>query len=459
MQEKILVVDDELLIRQTLVRKLSREGYEVTSASDGYQARKLMSPNHWDLVILDITMPGPDGLTLLREFLQEEPDLPVIMLTGNHQIGVVVEAIKAGAFQYITKPFELEEVVEVVHKALHEHALELEEKLEPKESIKKKTFGFDRIIGDSHAIRQVRELAMRVAKSQAETILLLGESGTGKNLLAQAIHYQSARAAGPFTEITCTAISETLLESELFGHERGAFTDAHQTRQGLAELANGGTLFLDEIGDMPLSIQAKLLGFLESRKFRRVGGKRDIHVDVRIIAATNADLREKVKEKLFRPDLFFRLNVIEIKLGPLREHTEDIGLLAKSFINHFNQKFRRQIRGLTPEALAILNRYSWPGNARELRNQIERAMILCQGDTIGPGDLSISGWDDLHGSSDPSQLPPDGVDLETLEDHLVQQAMDRADGNQTHAAKLLGLTRDQLRYRLKKKRSPESSSV
>jgi len=454
---QILVVEDEKLIRQTLIRKLTKEGYTVIGAHDGHQARQKLASQHWDLILLDINLPGPDGLTLLRESLQLDPDVPVIMLTGNHQIEIVVEAIKLGAFQYLTKPFELEEVVLVVQKALEVHALQ--RKMRHIQSNQKKTFGFDQIIGESASICQMRELAMRVAKSQAETILLLGESGTGKNLLAQAIHYHSNRANRPFTEITCTAISETLLESELFGHERGAFTDAHQTRQGLAETANGGTLFLDEIGDMPLSIQAKLLGFLESRKFRRVGGNRDIHVDVRIIAATNVDLREKVEEKLFRADLFFRLNVIEIMIPPMRDHAEDIGVLAMYFIDHFNQKFRKNIRGLTPEALNILKNYAWPGNARELRNQIERAMILTNGDTIHPSDLSLPTHDQPSTNSEPHQLPPEGVNLEQLEDQLVEQAMTQADGNQTHAAKLLGLTRDQLRYRLKKKRPQEHSEV
>lgn len=453
MAQQILVVEDENLIRQTLIRKLTKEGFEVTGAADGHQARDQINSQRWDLIMLDITLPGPNGLTLLREIKQEDADVPVIMLTGNHQVEYVVEAMKAGAFQYLTKPFQLEEVVIVVRKALEIFALH--RKVNQIQAHESKAFGFDSIIGQSQRMQEIRDIAQRVAASQAETILLLGESGTGKNLLAQAIHHHSPRANRPFTEITCTAISETLLESELFGHEKGAFTDARQSKQGLAELANGGTLFLDEIGDMPLTIQAKLLGFLESRKFRRVGGTRDIHVDLRIIAATNVDLAERVEEKRFRADLYFRLNVIELRLPALREHPADIELLAKFFVHHFNRKFRKNIRGIDPDATQLLETYPWPGNARELRNQIERAMILNRGDILRAADLSLRNVPPNACEQEGFQLPSCGLNLEELENSLVQQAMERADQNQTHAAKLLSISRDQLRYRLKKLHIPK----
>jgi len=455
MAQQILVVEDENLIRQTLIRKLTKEGFEVTGAADGHQARDQINSQRWDLIMLDITLPGPNGLTLLREIKQEDADVPVIMLTGNHQVEYVVEAMKAGAFQYLTKPFQLEEVVIVVRKALEIFALH--RKVNQIQAHESKAFGFDSIIGQSQRMQEIRDIAQRVAASQAETILLLGESGTGKNLLAQAIHHHSPRANRPFTEITCTAISETLLESELFGHEKGAFTDARQSKQGLAELANGGTLFLDEIGDMPLTIQAKLLGFLESRKFRRVGGTRDIHVDLRIIAATNVDLAERVEEKRFRADLYFRLNVIELRLPSLREHPADIELLAKFFVHHFNRKFRKNIRGIDPDATRLLETYPWPGNARELRNQIERAMILNRGDILRAADLSLRNVPPSACEQEGFQLPSCGLNLEDLENSLVQQAMERADQNQTHAAKLLSISRDQLRYRLKKLHIPKSN--
>lgn len=448
MQAHILVVDDELLIRQSLVRKLSKEGFKVTAAADGHAAKEHIGRRRWDLLILDITLPGPNGLELLKSSLNHDPDVPVIMLTGNHQVETVVEAIKAGAFQYLTKPFQLEEVVLVVRQALEVYALK--KKVQSLHSDENQAFGFHRIIGESPEMQDVRNMARRIASSQAETILLLGESGTGKNLIAQAIHHHSPRAVRPFVEVTCTAISETLLESELFGHEKGAFTDAHQSKQGLAEIANGGTLFLDEIGDMPLPIQAKLLGFLESRKFRRVGGTRDIHVDLRIIAATNVDLFGKVQAKTFRADLYYRLNVIEIQIPALREHKSDLKALAVFFIQYFNQKFRKNLKGIEPEALACLEAYHWPGNTRELRNQIERAMILCPGDIIRAQDLTIS----KAAPPDPKAfaLPEEGLDLAELEKDLVVQALGRAKNNQTKAAELLHLTRDQLRYRVKKMR-------
>lgn len=445
---QVLVVEDEKLIRQTLIRKLTKEGHRVTGACDGHEARDFLEQQSWDLVMLDISMPGPSGLTLLKEIKAKDADVPVIMLTGNHQVEYVVEAMKAGAFQYLTKPFQLEEVVLVVRKALEVHALQ--RKLAQIQATQAQTYGFDQIIGDSQPMQQLKTIAKRVAASQAETILLLGESGTGKNLLAQAIHQNSPRSRRPFTEITCTAISETLLESELFGHEKGAFTDARQTKQGLAELANGGTLFLDEIGDMPLTIQAKLLGFLESRKFRRVGGTRDIHVDVRIIAATNIDLSKQVQEKSFRADLYFRLNVIELHLPALREHPQDIALLARFFVHHFNRKFRKTIKGIDPAAEKQLCAYPWPGNARELRNQIERAMILTTGDAISPEDLSLNIVAKSKEAADGYRLPASGINLEAVENDFVQQAMTLANQNQTQAAKLLGISRDQLRYRLKK---------
>ena len=443
----ILVVEDEKLTRTTLLRKLEKEGYAAKGAGNGEEARRGFVERIWDLVLLDINLPDANGLDLLDEFHQEDPEIPIIMLTGNQAVEVVVAAMKKGAFNYLTKPFHLAEVMEVVQRALE--VTELRREIRMMKKVYQERYGSDKVIGDSPAMKAVMDTVMTVAESEAPSVLLLGESGTGKNLIAQAIHFNSSRARQPFLEVTCTALSETLLESELFGHERGAFTDARTMKRGLAEMAHRGALFLDEIGDMPLGIQAKLLGFIESRKFRRVGGTRDLHVDVRIITATNRDLEERVLAKKFREDLYYRLNVIEIVLPPLRARIEDLELLTRAFIDRFNQTFKKKVLGITPRGLERLAAHSWPGNIRELRNIIERAMILTKKDYLTPDDFMLKTRLANGGDQNEITLPAGGIPLDRVEKTLVQQALARTRGNQTKAARLLDISRDQLRYRMK----------
>jgi DNA-binding NtrC family response regulator len=353
--------------------------------------------------------------------------------------------MKLGAYHYVNKPFNLEEVALVVEKALETSQLRREVKA--LRSSDGRDAGFDAIIGGSVAMTAVKALLARVASSPASTVLLTGETGTGKDLAAKAIHYNSDRANRPFVNITCSALPEQLLESELFGHERGAFTDARQQKRGLLETADGGTVFLDEIGEMTPGLQAKLLRFLEEKTFKRVGGLHDVRVDVRVIAATNRDLEQEVKAGKFREDLFYRLQVMPIALPPLRERRGDVVQLANVFIDRFNREFRKRVQGLSPAAAEALDRYSWPGNVREMRNAIERAMLLVDKDSLEPDDFTT-----LTRSVAATQfrLPPEGVNLEDVERQLLVQALERSGGNQTRAAQLLGIHRDQVRYRIEK---------
>ncbi|CAM2007519.1 sigma-54-dependent transcriptional regulator [Acanthopleuribacter pedis] len=445
----VLIVEDEALIRKTLVRKLNKEGFFTEEAANGKETRKHLAQSACDLVLMDINLPDANGIDLLAEAKERDPELPVIMMTGNHAIQLVVEAMKLGAFDYITKPFNLEEVMLTVQKALE--MTELRRQVRLMRANLEAEYGFQSIIGQSEPMVQIMNVAKTVAESAAETVLILGESGTGKNLIAQAIHYNSSRASRPFMEVTCTALPATLLESELFGHEKGAFTDAKSLKRGLCEMAHQGTLFLDEIGEMPLETQAKLLGFLESRRFRRVGGTRDIAVDLRIVAATNQNMDQLIDEKKFREDLYYRLNVIEIDMPSLRSRAADIPLLCRFFVDHFNRKFKKTIQGISDDALTYLSRYAWPGNVRELRNVVERAMILSQNKVLQPDDFPLRRRKsaDAPAGNEGFSLPPEGIPLDTVEETLVRQALERTEGNQTKAAKLLSLSRDQLRYRMK----------
>jgi DNA-binding NtrC family response regulator len=444
-QATILVVDDESLIRWSLSERLRQDGHRLVEAGTGREALEHAAEGV-DLVLLDFKLPDSDGLTLLRQFKERDRDLPVILLTGHSSVELAVEAMKRGAYHYANKPFNLDEVSMLVEKALETTRLRREVRaLRANESA---PYAIDRIVGVSPKITELKALIAKVAVSPASTVLLTGESGTGKDLAAKVIHYNSGRAARPFMNITCSALPEALLESELFGHERGAFTDARQQKIGLLEAADGGTVFLDEIGEMVPALQAKLLRFLEERAFRRVGGSADIRVDVRVIAATNRDLDEAVKEGKFREDLFYRLNVMQIELPPLRERPADILVLASYFIDGFNREFRKNVRGLGPDARTTLERYTWPGNVRELRNAVERAMLLAEGDILQAADFaSLEGRRQVFAGF---ELPAEGVDLETLERDLVRQALRRTGGNQTRAAALLGLNRDQIRYRIEK---------
>ena len=441
----ILVVDDEQLIRWSLSERLTAEGYAVVEAGTARDALQKFGPEI-DLVMLDYRLPDSDGLSVLKKMKGAQPDIPIILLTAFSSIETAVEAMKQGAYHYANKPFNLDEIAMVVQKALETTALRREVK--SLRASRSEPFAVSRIVGESAVMVNLKALLQRIATSPASTVLLMGESGTGKDLAAKVIHYNSERAARPFMNITCSALPETLLESELFGHERGAFTDARQQKTGLLESADGGTVFLDEIGEMVPALQAKLLRFLEEKAFKRVGGAGDIRVDVRVIAATNRDLEEAVAQEKFREDLYYRLNVMQVQMPALREHPGDIPLLLNFYIDQFNREFRKQVRGASPAALELLRGYRWPGNIRELRNAVERAMLLADGAWLEPEHFPMAVA--RRTSEGRFDLPEEGVSLEQVERGLVMQALQRTGWNHTKAATLLGLNRDQIRYRVEK---------
>jgi DNA-binding NtrC family response regulator len=453
MKIRTLIVEDEDLIRWSLRQKFEARGYHVEEAADGAAALEILDGRAVDLVMLDYKLPDMTGLEVLRKLRERDADAVVIMMTAYSTIESAVEAIKLGAFDYVPKPFQMEELLLTVDKALETTRLrrevrELRRQLDAE-------YGAHAIIGQHPAMRRVLDVVQQVAPSAASTVFIRGETGTGKDLVARAIHHGSNRAGRPFINITCTALSETLLESELFGHERGAFTDAKTQKQGLLEAADGGTVFLDEIGDMVPGLQAKLLRFLEERRFRRVGGTKELSVDVRVIAATNRDIPQSIKDGKFREDLFYRLNVVTVDLPPLRARGEDVVLLARHFAERFSREFKKPIASIDAAALGRLRQHSWPGNVRELRNSVERAVLLCKGPTIQAEDIVSGGGDDRTGPCNLEQytLPDDGFDLKRLaelESRLLRQALERTHNNQVRAAQLLHVSRDRLRYRLQK---------
>jgi len=445
---KILVVDDEHLIRWSLEQSLRKQGYEVQTAGSGEDALRQLQEEPPDLMLLDIQLPGRDGLEVLSRAKELDEDLLVIMVTALGVLETAVKAMRLGAHDYINKPFNLDELAIIVRKALETR--DLRKEVAHLRSTQSNKYGVDNITSKSRQMQQVLDMVRKVAKSDASTVLIQGESGTGKELIAKAIHYESARCERPFMAINCAAVPATLLESELLGYEKGAFTDAKAQKKGLFEVADGGTIFLDEIGDMEMGMQAKLLRVLEERSFRRIGGTKEIPIDVRIISATNQELLKKIEDKAFRGDLYYRLQVIPIYLAPLRERRDDIMPLVDCFIAHFNREFGKSVQGISKMARKFLEEYNWPGNVRELRNIIERAIILEGGETLMlehlPGEL-ISRASDGYLSF---RLPPEGVDIENVERELIRQALEISEGNQSLAAKKLSLGIDAFRYRMKK---------
>jgi two-component system, NtrC family, response regulator AtoC len=468
-KEKVLIVDDEPMIRWTLTEALRGWGYEPVEAGTVAAALAAFDAEAPAAVLLDINLPDGSGLDLLCEIKARQPNAVVIMITANVMVEDTLAALRGGAYDFIGKPIKLGELQVTIRNGLEAGRLRREVTQMRRE--RRGQFSFEQIIGHSPAMAGMIALARKVAESEASSVLLQGESGTGKDLVAKAVHYSSRRADAPFVAINCAAIPATLIESELFGHEKGAFTDARARKEGLFEQAEGGTIFLDEIGELELSLQAKLLRVLEESAFRRVGGLRDIPLDVRVVAASNRDLKAESEAGRFRLDLYYRLSVIQIDLPALRERGDDVLVLAERFIAHFNERLRKKIKGLTPEVAAIFRRYAWPGNVRELRNVIERVMILEDEDLItpaylprglvpeeagGPAVAAVPGSREAAGAAGSAlsanlfRLPTGGVALEEVEMTLVRQAIERSGGNQTRAAELLGISRDQLRYRLKK---------
>jgi two-component system response regulator AtoC len=441
----VLVVDDEQLIRSLVTDRLTQEGYRVIEAETAAEALS-RSGDGVDLVLLDYKLPDGDGLSILKQIKARHPDTLVILLTAYSNVATAVEAMKHGAYHFANKPVNLDEIALLVEKALE--TTRLRRDVRALCARQAEPYGIDHIVGDSSATVTVKQLLLKIAASRASTVLLTGESGTGKDLAAKVIHYNSDRASSPFMNVTCSALPEALLESELFGHERGAFTGADRQKRGLLETADGGTVFLDEIGEMVPGLQAKLLRFLEEKTFRRVGGATDIRVDVRVIAATNSNLQEEVRQGRFREDLFYRLNVVPILLTPLRDRAEDIPRLVNFYVDTYNSEFKKHVRAVTVDAMNALQRHAWPGNVRELRNTIERAMLFTEHDTLTLDDFPIGAAPvRLKGRV---ALPAEGIDLDELERSLVVQALERVSWNQRRAATLLGLNRDQIRYRIGK---------
>jgi DNA-binding NtrC family response regulator len=450
---RILVVDDEPDMVETVARILTHLGHESVTATEGGAALELLERERPDLVLTDLRMPGMDGLALLKEVKRIDPEAPVVLFTAHATIETAVEAIKAGAFDYITKPFTADQLQVVIERALTQRRLQ-EENRRLKEQLQE-SYRFENIIGRSLPMLQVFEVVRKVARSEAN-ILIVGESGTGKELVARSIHVNSARAAKPFIPVDCASLPENLLESELFGHEKGAFTGAHMTRPGLFEYGNGGTVFLDEVGDLGGNLQAKLLRVLQERQIRRVGSNKFISVDVRVISATNRDLAEAVKRAEFREDLFYRLNVISIPLPPLRERKGDIPLIAHHYFQKYLASSGKKITGISPETLALLEAHSWPGNVRELQNVVERAVVLAEKEILLPEDLP----EHIRAREAGALRPESRADLpmkrakdewnRAFEKEYLLSLLKRHQGNISQAARAAGVDRKTIHRLLKK---------
>ncbi len=465
--EKILIVDDERLVRWSLRQKCEEWGYNVIEAESGEPGLKLAQRESPDLVLLDVRMPDLTGIEVLDQLKKNGDARAVIMITADPQLDDVKAALKLGAYDFVGKPIDFDELHITIKNALEATSLRAE--VQSLRSEVRRESGYDSVVSVSPKMTELMNFVRKVASSEATTILIQGESGTGKDLIAKAIHYESSRQGKPFVAINCSAIPETLMEAELFGHEKGAFTDAKQMKKGLFEAADGGTLFLDEIGELSPLLQAKLLRVLEDQVIRRVGGIRDMQVDVRVIAASNRDLEKAVRENQFRQDLYYRLAIIAIFIPPLRERKEDILPLVDFFIERYNRRFKKSIRGITDDTRRLIFTHNWPGNVRELKNTIERGMILEDEPLLRPEYLPFSvgesGGRTLFERTAPAEagqalpngrmlprlyIPEGGTSLEEVEHAMVELAMRQAHGNQTHAAKLLDISRDALRYKLKK---------
>jgi len=450
MKRSILVIDDEVGTRESL-KMILKNDYQVFLAKNAEEAFQQIETHPSDLILLDIILPDMDGLRVLEKIKQKDPDQLVIMITATKTVKTAVEAMKLGAYDYITKPFDVDELRLIISRSLSNRALREENQrlwLEIDRS-----FGFDNIIGKSKVMREIFKVVRQVADTRS-TVLIMGESGAGKELVARAIHYHSPRRNHPFVTINCAAIPETLIESELFGHERGAFTNAIEKKLGRFEMAHQGSLFLDEIGELSLMTQAKILRFLEEKEFNRVGGSKTIKVDVRLITATNKDLPQQVKKGDFREDLFYRINVVPIILPPLRERREDIPLLIEHFIKKFNKENQKEVKGVSQEALEVMMNYKWPGNVRELENLIERVVALTSNEYVQPDELplpftSLSMDDGLKESVLSGQIPFSKAE-EEFEKEIILDALRRTKFVQSHAAEVLGISRRILKYKMDK---------
>jgi two-component system response regulator AtoC len=455
MAYSILVVDDEALTLRTLSRGLREEGFEVFTATSGEEALKSFQEEKPDVTLLDIVLPGIDGVEVLRQIKGASPASIVLMMSAYHMVDRAVEAMKLGAYDYVVKPFLLADMIATLRRATEMLAL----RVRVRETVEtaKGTYDFGKVVTQNPAMRSMLEVARKAAEADRTTILILGESGTGKGVLARAIHYGSSRAAQPLLELNCASLPDALLESELFGFEPGAFTDARRRKEGLLERAHNGTVFLDEIGNMSASVQAKLLRVLEEGTFMRLGGTRAIKVDVRLIAATNADLKAAMAQGRFREDLFYRLNVVPLFIPPLRERREDVLPLAVDLVRHFNHELKKSFTGFTPAAAELLEHYTWPGNIRELKNVIERTMILAP-----EGDVDADYLPEeirereqvatavVHNVADPAAPGRKLLTLRELEDDYIQEVLASTANNKTQAAKILGIHPTSLLRRLKK---------
>ena len=458
MGHSILVVDDEALTLRTISRALREESFEVQVATSGEQALEMFIQEHPKVVLLDVVLPGIDGVEVLRQIKQQSPQTIAIMMSAYHQVDRAVEAMKLGAYDFLVKPFHLADMVNTVHRATEMLAL----RVRVSETVQnaKGRYDFGRVVTQNPGVREMLEVCRKASESDRTTILIQGESGTGKEVLAKAIHYHSPRAQMPLIELNCAALPDTLLESELFGYEQGAFTDARRRKEGLIERANHGTLFLDEIGDMSLNVQAKLLRVLEDGTFMRLGGTRVITVDVRIIAATNKDLKQLIAAEKFREDLFYRLAVVPLHIHALRERKEDIVPLALDLMARYNRDLKKNFTGVTPAAAEVLTRYPWPGNIRELRNVIERTMILAPQGDIDVAylpeeirDFVVAKPPEPMSSIDVSPTGDQFISLDELEDRYIHEVLSASGNNKTQAARILGIHPTSLLRRLKRTHS------